>query len=188
MWQIFSSGFLSVLGVFGFNGQSRWFWCIAYSYTQLCGIQRHTQHLTKVYIWKTQFPIWKYFFQWIYFQVNYTYTEIYSDPCPTSKLETNHQTSSNIWGASLNLALSSCYRTVPSAIWEISSEFLIFCNLFHEPLAKWNNSNILENEENICQYCMRQRAITTLSLNACLKKLYQELPYLLIVSDLLTKI
>ena len=26
--------------------------------------------------------------------------------------------------------LCSCYRTVPSAIWEIFSEFLIFCNLF----------------------------------------------------------
>ena len=24
--------------------------------------------------------------------------------------------------------ISSCYRTVPSAIWEIFSEFLIFCN------------------------------------------------------------
>ena len=32
--------------------------------------------------------------------------------------------------------LRSCYRTVPSAIWEIFSEFLIFCNLFHEPLGE----------------------------------------------------
>ena len=28
--------------------------------------------------------------------------------------------------------ISSCYRTVLSGIWEILSEFLIFCNLFHE--------------------------------------------------------
>ena len=145
MWQIFPSGFLSVLGVFGFNGQSRWFWCIAYSYSQLRGIQRPTHHLTKVYIWKTQFPIWKYFFQWIYFQVNYTYTEIHSDPCPTSKMETNHHTSSNIWGASLNLALSSCYRTVPSATWEIFSEFLIFCNLFRNNSKIWETRKIFPN-------------------------------------------
>ena len=43
----------------------------------------------------------------------------------------------------------------------------------------------MRNEENICQYCTRQRAITTLSLNAYLNKMYQELSYLLIVSGLL---
>ena len=32
----------------------------------------------------------------------------------------------------------------------------------------------MKNEENICQYCTRQRAITTLSLNAYLNKMYQE--------------
>ena len=32
--------------------------------------------------------------------------------------------------------IRSCYRTVPSAIWEIFSEFLIFCSLFHEPLGE----------------------------------------------------
>ena len=32
--------------------------------------------------------------------------------------------------------LCSCYRTVPSAIWEIFSEFLIFCNLFLHPLGE----------------------------------------------------
>ena len=42
----------------------------------------------------------------------------------------------------------------------------------------------MRNEENICQYCNRQRAITTLSLNACFNKMYQELSYLLIVSGL----
>ena len=43
----------------------------------------------------------------------------------------------------LNLyVVCSCYRTVPSAIWEIFSEFLIVCNLFHEPLAELNNSKI----------------------------------------------
>ena len=30
-----------------------------------------------------------------------------------------------------SLLICSFYRTVPSAIWEIFSEFLIFCNLFH---------------------------------------------------------
>ena len=28
--------------------------------------------------------------------------------------------------------ISSCYRKIASAIWETFSEFLIFCNLFHE--------------------------------------------------------
>ena len=37
----------------------------------------------------------------------------------------------------------SCYHTVPSAIWEIFSEFVIFCNLFHKTLGEWNNSKIL---------------------------------------------
>ena len=32
--------------------------------------------------------------------------------------------------------LYSCYRMVPSAIWEIFSEFVIFFNLFQEPLGK----------------------------------------------------
>ena len=44
----------------------------------------------------------------------------------------------------------------------------------------------MRNEENICQYCTRQRAITTLSLNACLNQMYQELSYLLIVSGFST--
>ena len=33
----------------------------------------------------------------------------------------------------------------------------------------------MRDEENICQYCTRQRAITTLWLNAYLNKMYQEL-------------
>ena len=43
--------------------------------------------------------------------------------------------------------ISSCYRTVPSAIWEIFSKFIIFCNLFHEPLGEWNNSKIWETRK-----------------------------------------
>ena len=43
----------------------------------------------------------------------------------------------------------------------------------------------MRNEENIRQYCARQRAITTLSLNAYLNKMCQELSYLLTVSGLL---
>ena len=48
----------------------------------------------------------------------------------------------------------------------------------------------MRNEENICQYCKRQRVITTLSLNACLKKTYQDFSYLalLIVLGLLNLI
>ena len=41
----------------------------------------------------------------------------------------------------------SCYRTVTSAIWEIFSEFLIFCNLFYEPLGELNNSKIWETRK-----------------------------------------
>ena len=51
----------------------------------------------------------------------------------------------------------SCYRTVKSAIWEIFSEFLIFCNLLQN----------MRSDEKICQYCAMQRATTTLSLKAC---------------------
>ena len=40
------------------------------------------------------------------------------------------------------ITISSYYRTVPNAIWEIFSEFLIFCKLFHEPLGERNNSKI----------------------------------------------
>ena len=72
------------------------------------------------------------------------------------------------------LAISSCYRTVPSAIWEIFSEFLISCNLFCEPLDEWNNSKIWETRK-IFANIVRGSAITTLSLNACLNKMYQEL-------------
>ena len=42
----------------------------------------------------------------------------------------------------------------------------------------------MRNEENIFQYCTRQRAITTLSLNACLDRMYQELSYVLVASGL----
>ena len=42
------------------------------------------------------------------------------------------------------LTIRSCYLTVPSAVWEIFSGFLIFCNFFHEPLGELNNSKIRE--------------------------------------------
>ena len=35
----------------------------------------------------------------------------------------------------------------------------------------------MRDEENICQYCTRQRAITALLLNAYLNKMHQELSY-----------
>ena len=43
----------------------------------------------------------------------------------------------------------------------------------------------MRNKENICQYCTKQRAISTLSLNTCSNKMYQEISYLLIVSGFL---
>ena len=73
------------------------------------------------------------------------------------------------------MIISSCYRTVPIAIWEIFSEFLIFCNL----TAKY------EKRGKYFPYCTKERAITTLLLNAWLNKMYQELSYLLIVSGFL---
>ena len=90
-----------------------------------------------------------------------------------------------------NQKICSCYHTVPGAICGIFSEFLIFCNLFYEPLGEWNTSKIWEKRKiiaYICIYCTRQRAITTLSLNACLNKIHQELFSLLIVSGLLNTI
>ena len=46
----------------------------------------------------------------------------------------------------------------------------------------------MRNEENICQYCTSQSAITTLSLNACLNQINQELSNLLIAESLLNMI
>ena len=54
--------------------------------------------------------------------------------------------------------ISTCYRTLLSAIWEIFSEFLIFYNLFHESLGEWNNSKIWEMRKifaNIAQGIVR---------------------------------
>ena len=60
----------------------------------------------------------------------------------------------------ISVYICSSYRTLPSAIWEIFSEFLIFCNLFEEQPN-------MRNEKSICQNYTAQRAITTLLLNAC---------------------
>ena len=58
----------------------------------------------------------------------------------------------------IKIHLCSCYHTVPSTIREIFFQFLIFWNLFHDfPLEEWN----MRNDENISQYCTRQRAINT---------------------------
>ena len=53
---------------------------------------------------------------------------------------------------------------------KIFTKFLIFCKLFHERLGEWNKLKNMWNEENICQYCTRQRTITALSLNDCWNK------------------
>ena len=52
--------------------------------------------------------------------------------------------------------ISISYRTVPSTIWSIFSEFLIFCRL----IKKKN----MRNEENIGHIVRDKRAITSLSL------------------------
>ena len=41
-----------------------------------------------------------------------------------------------------SLLVSSCYRTVASAIWGMFHEFVIFFNLIREPLGELNNSKI----------------------------------------------
>ena len=48
-----------------------------------------------------------------------------------------------------NDQICKCYCKVLSAIWDIFSEFLIFCNLFHEPLDGWNNSKIWETKKTL---------------------------------------
>ena len=73
------------------------------------------------------------------------------------------------------MIISSCYRTVPIAIWEIFSEFLIFCNL----TAKYEKRG---------KYFPRLHEATcdNYFIVKCLSnKMYQELSYLLIVSGLL---
>ena len=64
---------------------------------------------------------------------------VFSGETPTSYFKRNY--------SNINITLCRCYRTVPSAIWEIFSEFFIFCNLFHEPLGEWNNSKIWETRK-----------------------------------------
>ena len=43
--------------------------------------------------------------------------------------------------------IRSCYRTVLSATWKIFSECLVFCNLFFEPLGRWNNGKARETRK-----------------------------------------
>ena len=55
---------------------------------------------------------------------------------------------------------------VPNAICQIFSEFLIFCNLFHEHLGELNNSKLRKTRKAFNNIA-RQREVTTLPLNAC---------------------
>ena len=53
--------------------------------------------------------------------------------------------------------ICSCYCMVSSTIWEILSEFSIFCNLFHKLLCEWNNTKTWETRKifaNIGKYCL----------------------------------
>ena len=66
----------------------------------------------------------------------------------------------------ISLYITSCYRTLPSAIWEIFSYFLIFCNLFHGPLGERNNSKIWETRKifaNIASHCVKTVRIWSFS-------------------------
>lgn len=60
----------------------------------------------------------------------------------------------------LKMVLSSCYCTVLNEMPETFYKVLIFCNLFQasELVAKY------KKEENICQYCISQPAVTTVSI------------------------
>ena len=58
----------------------------------------------------------------------------------------------------LSNVISISYRTVPSTIWSIFSEFLIFCRLITEIKAKY------EKRGKYFPYCTSKRAITSLSL------------------------
>ena len=59
--------------------------------------------------------------------------------CKLGKITRNYYTAVRCY-----YVICSCYRTLPSAIWEIFCEFLIFCDLYHEPLGEWNKSKIWE--------------------------------------------
>ena len=65
----------------------------------------------------------------------------------------------------LHHAICISYRTVPSTIWPLFSEFLIFCRLISQAFrrVKWNRN--MRNEENIGHIVRNKRAITSLSLS-----------------------
>ena len=84
--------------------------------------------------------------------------------------------------------ISSCYRTVPSAIWKIPSKFLTFCCLFHEPLSERNNRKLWETRNifaNIargnCNNCFIVRYLLKWNVARV------TLPYLLVVNNYLLK-
>ena len=43
--------------------------------------------------------------------------------------------------------ISTSYRTVPSPIWQIFFEFLMFCNLYHKPIGEWNKGKTWETSK-----------------------------------------
>ena len=67
--------------------------------------------------------------------------------------------------------ISISYRTVPSAIWPIFSEFLIFCRLISQAFRRKKQN--MRNEENISHIMRDKRARTRLSLtkNICFQHL-----------------
>ena len=67
--------------------------------------------------------------------------------------------------------LISSYRTLPRAIWEIFSELLIFCNLFHELLDDWNNSKILETRKVFANIASGNITCSIYFIAKCLLKL-----------------
>ena len=66
------------------------------------------------------------------------YTAEYLIPEKSSWYTNYARTISSVSRSSVDLNyLRSCYRTVLGAIWEIFSEFFMFCNLFHKPLGEY---------------------------------------------------
>ena len=66
------------------------------------------------------------------------YTTGYLIPENSSRYTNYAKTISSVSRSSVDLNyLRSCYRTVLGAIWEIFSEFFMFCNLFHKSLGEY---------------------------------------------------
>ena len=46
-----------------------------------------------------------------------------------------------------NKKVGTSYSAVPSWIWRIFYKFLVYCDLFSEPVGEWNNKKVWETSE-----------------------------------------